>query len=294
MQPLVNQAQLSYNGITTKSNITKGEIVAVISATKAALFDSYRSDDIVTILLNITNSGTTAFNNLTIYEDLRRYSYTPPVEPGEPDPPAITLFPLTYIDNSMRHFQKSVQMINPTVTRTPAGLTITGVNLPPETTSLLLFQAKINEYAKLDIADTILSTSTIDSADLTNPITAAVTLNTHDAPFLTIVKNICPEKVAENGTVTYTFTISNYGNTAADVSSNAVVKDTFTPPLLNPTFMYNGSQIPDASFSYNEESGVFETVPGLINIPAATFTQDKNGVVSITPGERIISASGTI
>lgn len=41
MQPFTNQAQLSYNGITTSSNIARGQIVDVLSATKTAVTPEY-------------------------------------------------------------------------------------------------------------------------------------------------------------------------------------------------------------------------------------------------------------
>lgn len=43
MAAFYNQATLSYNGNTTTSNITTGEILEVLSATKTALRDTYNA-----------------------------------------------------------------------------------------------------------------------------------------------------------------------------------------------------------------------------------------------------------
>lgn len=65
-----NQATLSYNGNTTTSNITTGEILEVLSATKTALRDSYTSNDSVTYIISIINSGTTVFTGLNVTDNL--------------------------------------------------------------------------------------------------------------------------------------------------------------------------------------------------------------------------------
>ena len=55
MPTFTNQALLSYNGRTTASNITRGEIVEVLSATKSALNPDYNSGSVITYLINIVN-----------------------------------------------------------------------------------------------------------------------------------------------------------------------------------------------------------------------------------------------
>ena len=47
MATFYNQAVLSYNGNTTTSNITTGELLEVISATKTAVVDEYTENDAV-------------------------------------------------------------------------------------------------------------------------------------------------------------------------------------------------------------------------------------------------------
>jgi len=66
MAIFTNQATLSYNNTTTTSNIVTGEIVEVLSASKNALAPDYSFDETVTYAISITNTGTTAFSNLTV------------------------------------------------------------------------------------------------------------------------------------------------------------------------------------------------------------------------------------
>ena len=60
-----NQATLTYNDNTVNSNIVTGEIVEVLSITKASLNSSYSTGDTVTYITSVINSGSTAFSGIT-------------------------------------------------------------------------------------------------------------------------------------------------------------------------------------------------------------------------------------
>ena len=70
MAIFTNQATLSYNNTVTTSNIVTGEVLEVLSAIKNSLDTQYRYGDTVTYVISINNTGVTAFNNLTIKDDL--------------------------------------------------------------------------------------------------------------------------------------------------------------------------------------------------------------------------------
>ena len=111
-----------------------------------------------------------------------------------------------------------------------------------------------------------------------------------------IQKSLNPLTVNESGTITYTFTIQNFGNTEATVADNVVVTDTFTPSLSGISVTYNGAPwTSPANYTYNETTGVFSTNPGQITVPAATFTQNPaTGEITVTPGVSTIIVTGTI
>ena len=88
-------------------------------------------------------------------------------------------------------------------------------------------------------------------------------------PDLAITKSVSPSIVAENGQITYTFLIENYGNTEASASDNVIITDTFNPILTGITVTYNGNAwTAPASYTYNEATGEFATVAGQITVPA--------------------------
>lgn len=288
MPVFTNQAQLTYNGITTNSNITTGEIIGVLSATKTPVSTSYGANDTKTYVVNILNSGNTAFTNLTVTDDLGAYSYTP--TGGTP----VTLYPLSYVEDTILYFQNGVLRAAPTVT---AGneLTITGIGVPANGVTTLIYETAVNEFAPLGIDDSITNTVTISGYELTTPITACATIDTIDEPFLTIFKSISPRQVPENGELTYTFDIQNLGNTATTTDDNVQIRDVFSPILTDITVTYNGDILLPTNYTYNETTGLFQTNPGVINVPAATYARDPatNAIVT-TPGTATVTITGTL
>lgn len=74
MATFTNQATLSYNGGSTNSNIITGEIVDVLTASKTAVVDTYRTPDKITYVVSLVNTGTLALTNLTLTDNLGAYT----------------------------------------------------------------------------------------------------------------------------------------------------------------------------------------------------------------------------
>ena len=108
MATFYNQATLSYNGNTTTSNITTGELVEVLSATKTAVQAEYQQDDTLTYVVNILNSGNTTMTGVTISDNLGAYTLN-----------ALTLVPMDYVIGTVRYYVGGVLQPTPTVTAGP-------------------------------------------------------------------------------------------------------------------------------------------------------------------------------
>ena len=93
MAQFTNQAQLSYNNSVANSNVAVGEILEVLSATKTALVETYESEDTVTYVVTITNSGTLPYVNLTFQDNLGGYLFG-----------TAMVYPLDYVDGSLRYY----------------------------------------------------------------------------------------------------------------------------------------------------------------------------------------------
>lgn len=282
MAIFTNQATLTYGDNTVNSNVVTGNIIEVLSATKTAVDDTYSYSDEVTYIVSVQNSGATPFTGVTLTDDLGAYTFG-----------GGTVTPLTYIDGTVVYYQNGVLQGAPVVTGENP-LTITGITVPANGNAIIVYQVRTNNYAPLLSGSTITNTVTITGAGITTPIIAQEVITVTDEPVLTITKGLSPVNIPENGQLTYTFTIANTGNTEAVAADNVVITDVFDPILSNITVTLNGETLPPTAYTYNEATGVFTTNIGTITVPQATYTQNADGTVVITPGVTVLTVTGTI
>ncbi|MBR5485326.1 MAG: DUF11 domain-containing protein [Oscillospiraceae bacterium] len=279
-----NQATLTYNGNTTNSNITTGELVEVLSATKTAVTDNYVANDDITYVVNIVNSGTVPFSDLTVTDNLGAYTFN-----------TSTLVPLTYVENSIHYYVNGVLQPTPTTTVGTA-LVVSGINIPAGGNATIIYEVRANQYAPLASGSTITNTVVISSESLNNPVTAVETVTAENTAQLTISKSVSPSTVTENGQLTYTFIIQNSGNTPADAADNVTVTDLFNPILDPISVSFNGTAwTAGTNYTYNTATGAFATIPGQITVPAATYTQNpETGTWTVNPGVSVLTVIGTV
>ena len=283
MATFTNQAQLTYRDTVTNSNIAVGEVLEVLSVTKTAISNIYGANDTVTYIINIINTGATAISGLTVTDNLGAYAFD-----------TSTLVPLSYTDGSIRYFVNGVLQVAPAVTAV-GDLVISGITVPANGNAALIYEVSTNEFTPLADGSTITNTATVTGSGV-GTISDSETISVANTPNLTITKSISPVPVNDNGTVTYTFVIQNTGNTPVVATDNSFITDVFNPILTNVTASFNGALWTEgAEYNYNETTGLFESVPGSITVPSATFTQDPvTGVVSVTPGTSTVVVTGTI
>ena len=287
MATFTNRATLSYNNSVTSSNIVTGEILEVLSVTKTAVVDTYRSNDTVTYVISIINSGTLPYNGIVLADDLGTY------EVGDP---AAAVTPLSYIEDSLLYYVNGALTATPAVTATPSSLTVSGINVPAGGNAILVYEVSVNEFAPLGTDDSVTNTVSVSGAGISTPITATETITPESSAFLTISKALSPSTVVENGQLTYTFVIQNYGNTEAVATDNAVVRDVFSPILDPISVEFNGALWTEGvHYNYDASTGVFESIAGQITVPAATYTQDPvTGVWNVEPGVSVLRITGTV
>lgn len=282
MASFTNFATLSYNGGTTNSNIVTGEILEALTAVKTAVSTNYSAGDRITYALSLVNTGTAAITDYTVTDNLGGYTVG-----------ANTVYPLAYNAGTVRYYINGVLQTAPTVTAGPP-LTVTGLTVPAGGSAVLIYETTATPVAPLATGSSITNTATITGGGLTNPITAQATVETATSADLSISKALSPTTVTENGQITYTFVISNTGNTEATATGNVVVTDTFSPILRNIAVTYNGTAWTEGTnYTYNAATGVFTTLAGQITVPAATFTQNTDGTFTVTPGTATLVITGT-
>lgn len=278
-----NQATLSYNGGTVNSNITSGEIIEVLSATKTAVTDVYSDGSDITYVINIINSGNIPFNGISVTDNLGSYAF------GD-----TSLTPLDYVENSVRYFANGVLQATPIVTL-GTELVFSNINVPANGVATIVYTTTANTFAPPITGGIIENTAIISGGGIT-PITATEQITSEGQPLLSITKSVSPTTVAENGEITYTFVIENRGNTEALTTDNLVITDTFNPVLTNISVTYNGSNWSEAvNYTYDETLGLFTTVNGQITVPAASYTQDATtGNWIVSPGTATLTVTGTV
>ena len=278
MAIFTNQATLTYTGGSANSNIAVGEILEVLSADKTAVSDTYQVGELVTYVITIRNTGSAAFTNLTVTDDLG----------------GGTNAPLTYQDGTVLYFVNGVLQAAPAVTP-GAPLVFSGITVPAGGDAVIVYQAQVNAFAPPLSGGTITNTVTITGGGLTAPVTATETVTMAVGPAISITKTITPAQVADNGRVTYTFLIQNSGNEALVATDDAVITDTFDPILTDLVVTLNGAPLAlGTGYTYDETTGQFATVPGVITVPAATYTQDPTGAYTAAPGLATLTVTGTI
>lgn len=284
MATFTNQATLTYNGQTTTSNVTVGELVQTLTATKTAVVPTYEPDGRVTYVISLVNSGTVPFTGLTVEDDLGGYTFN-----------GATVHPLAYTAGSVRYYQNGALQTAPAVTAGPP-LVFNGIAVPAGGNAVIVYEAAPTAFAPLNAESTVVNTVRVTGAGLADGVTATATVAPTAAPRLAINKSLFPTTVTENGQLTYTFTVLNSGNTAADAAAGAVITDTFDPRLTGLTVMLNGTALTTpAQYTYDPATGVFSTVAGVVTVPAATYTQNSaTGAYSVTPGTAVLTVNGTV
>ncbi len=284
MATFTNQAAVSYNGITVNSNIVTGEITQALSITKDAVNASYRTGDTITYVIALRNTGNIAYTDLTLTDDLGAYTVN-----------QNTVTPLSLNGEPVLYYINGVLQTTPTVTAGPP-LAISGIRVPANGDAIIVYRVNANEYAPLGADGQIINNVAVTGGGLTETLAATETVDANTASVLDITKALDPAVVNDNGEITYTFTIRNYGD-EADAAANVTLTDTFNPILDAPlTVTLNDAPLNQpGGYTYTPATGLFSTVPGVITVPAATTTQDPvTGVWSTTPGVTTLKVVGTI
>ena len=282
MATFTNKATLSFTGGSVDSNTVTGTFLESLSMTKTALVDEYTEGSRLTYIISIINSGSSSFIGLTLSDDLGAYEFD-----------GTTLTPLTFVDGSVLYYVNGILQGAPTVTADP--FTISGISVPAGANVTIAYSVDVNEFAPAEAGGTIVNTATLSGPGLAEPIEASETVSTSDSPNLSITKALSPTTVPENGTITYTLTIENNGNTAAVATDNLVVSDVFDPILSNITVTLNGQPlVAGVDYTYNEATGEFATTQSLITVPAATYTRQPDGSFVRVPGEAVLVITGNI
>ena len=284
MTEFYNQASLCYGGLQINSNVVKGQLVDCITLKKTALCTQYAYGESIVFMVTIENISSCSYVNLTLYDDLGEYEYN-----------GCVLYPLKYVDSSLRMMINGKECSPPSLLPTQ-GLKISGICLPAKSVVTIFYTVTVTAYAPLDISSSVTNTVTLTGQFLRRYYTDSVTITPRATTLLTITKSLCPKTVMECEDITYTFVISNAGNTDILPGDNVTVCDKFNPRINLTRVELDGVELKQyQDFNYNPLDGVFTTKQGLITPKGATFERDScTGVITQTPGVCILVIKGSI
>ncbi len=265
---------------TAVSNLAEVELESSVTLSKVPLGTEYGEDTVLTYILTVQNTSGAPITNVRIEDNLGTFPFG-----------ATELTPLTYNGNAVLLLNGQDSTAQLTVdSDTPSTLVFTIPTLAAGATANIVYQARVNEFAPLDVNDTIANTASL-TADTDCAVgSATATVTAEAGANVSVFKQMSPNPVVCGDTLTYTIRIFNYGNTVAE---NVQLSDTFDPAPTNITVTRNS--VPTTDYTY--DAGVL-TVPTTADtgdtVPAATFTRDAvTGAVTVTPGvvEYVITGS---
>lgn len=285
MATFYNQATLSYGGNVVNSNTTEAELLAGLTITKTAITDAYNAGGNITYAITLSNTGGTAYNNLTVTDNLGAYTLAG----------GGVAVPLDYVDGTILYYLNGVLQPAPAVTSVD-DLEISGINLPANSTATFIYETRLNEFAPTATGSTITNIASTNGGVGIGVITADATVAVRESAQLTIAKAVCPPVITDNDRVTYTLIVQNLGNAPIVATDGVVISDTFNPILTGLTVTLDGTELLEGTgYTYDQATGAFATVDGVITVPAATYTQDPTtGVVTTVPGVTILTITGTV
>jgi len=254
-----------------------------VSVQKTAVSTGYGAGDTLSYAVSLVNAGPADVSGLTVTDDLGAYEHD-----------GTTLYPLSYVDGTARLIVNGALQPAPTVTAGPP-LVFSGINIPAGGSAVLVYEADVTGCAPLAPDSEITNTVTVTGGGVSVPLTASATVESLDSAELFISKALSPCVVPANGEITYSFELTNTGNTEAGAADEAVVSDDFDPILSDIAVSFNGTAWTRAvQYSYDEATGAFATLPGQITVPAASYTQNADGTWTVEPGTATLTVSGTI
>lgn len=283
MAIFTNQATLTYGGTQVLSNVTTGQILESLTVRKTSLESEYAAGEKITYVVTLQNTGTVPLQGLTLEDDLGGYQGA-----------GGTLYPLTYETGSLFVLNDGAEEKSAAVADEQP-LTVTGISVPAGSTAVIIYAANVNGYAPLDTGSQIINTVTVSGDGLAEPVTADFTLTVSEAPLLTVEKTLSPLSVTPGQSITYTFTVRNYGNAPADEETGATITDAVNPVLTDVTVTYNGAAWAEGGgYTYDTSTGAFSTTPGALTVPPAEFTVAPDGQITTDPGVAVITLQGTV
>lgn len=282
---ITNRAQLTFQyGTLTGSvfsNVATTTLQGPLNIEKTSVGDQYNGQGDITYVLSFTNTTSAAISNVVLNDNLGSYTVAGTTN---------IVTPLDYVGPAALYVNGVfVNNIQPQIGQN--GITFNAGTLGSGDNAIIIYKTRVNEYAPLVPASTITNTAVATADGIAESSSATSTVNIGAYADVSIVKTMTPDPVQSGETLTYNFSLYNYGNTAA---TNVVLTDVLSPAPVITSVSINGNALAPTEYSYIGGTLTLPTGTNTLTIPAATFTQNANGVVTTVPGLVTVTVTGTI
>ncbi len=280
--PLNNQASIRYNysgagtGTAVSNTVTTNLLDRyTLAATKTPLSSTFRPGENVTYVIRVENNGSGDLYNVTIADDLGGGADTP----------------LVYNPASLRAYVDSIPV---TISPVVQGGTLTAVlpaPLPAGTAAILVYTAQVRpdvDFTLQSITNTVAVTANGGAAAgpaVTVTPSPTATLLRDSYAEVTLYKEADKQSVMAGEPLTYTFTLTNQGNQAADsVTLTDQLPTGFS--VTQVSVSAGGATTVLAPGDYTVAADNTITIPSTtgkaITVPAATVAAPGIATVAIT------------
>lgn len=273
-----NQANITYQYNSSTGNATSNIVETTvldlygITANKTALQQTFKPGENITYITTIENSGSANLYNVTLQDDLGNNN-------------------LTILNNSIYIYKnEELQTIDPSGTF----IEIPGILTPGEQV-LVIYIATVNNDIDSTI-DEITNTQMITArgGGVTGPLITVTpnptaTIIRANYAQLTIMKTTDKETIMSGDNLTYTFTITNTGNTEA---TNVILTD-----YLPEGFVINSiiSETNGTITTYNPTDYTFDPTTRLLTLPNNTGNRITVPAATMeNPGTTTVTIAGTV
>ncbi len=261
------------------SNIATTNLLSEYSLTsrKLAPVAEFRPGDNVSYFIQVTNTGSSALQSVTVVDDLGGATG-----------------PLNYIDASAYlNINGNITALNPTTT-TPSLTFVLPGGLQPNEIATISYVARVD--SAIDPAtQSIVNVATVTGTDATGGTVASdvnptATITLEDFADVQIVKTVSAEEITAGNPFSYVITLENSGNAEA--------RDVVITDVLPTGFVVNSitSNTDGTLTVFDAQNYTVETSTNTLTLPNNASTQSivVPPVTSTTSGRTVVTITGVI
>lgn len=285
---ITNRATVNYNSGTATavaySNTTSTVLNGSLSITKSSLSSEYRVGQELTYIINVTNNGATASQDIRVTDDLGTFTDG-----------AIAVTPLNYVGTAQL-FINGVFVSDLEALVGSDSVFFEIDSIPAGGTAQIIYRARVNEFACFAVGAEITNTACAEyvcNCPCAETVCDSFTIPVEEYADLRVTKSVCPNPVTCGERLNYVIDILNFGNIDAD---EVVITDIFDPALEDITVTLNGEILAESRFRYVGGVLTISRATGSeITIPASVCSRDtETDEISIIPGKATVTVSGII